>query len=428
MSQFDIIMLVIVLVLLILMSAFFSSSETGMMSVNRYRIRHLARTGDKTALRISRLLERPDRLLGVILTGNTFANILASSVATVIAVHFWGDIGVLLATIALTFVVLIFGEVAPKTLAALYSQAVSSVVSLPLVWLLKVLYPVVWLVNTIANGLLSLFNVNVERAHVDRLSADELRSVVIESSGRISPQHQEMLLRILETEKVTVDDIMIPRNEIEGIDLADSIEDIIEALTQSEHPKLPLYQDDIDNVIGIVHVREALKLLGQNQLSKETLKSVAREAYFVPEGTPLHVQLLHFRTEQRRSALVVDEYGDIQGLLTLEDVLEEIVGEFRTDAPSVSKDVDAQPDGSFIIDGTVNIRELNRLMGWHLPVDGPKTLSGLVIEYLEVIPQEHTCLRLAGYPLEVLKAQNNLVKSVCIYPKLFKEPVTKPNL
>ncbi len=428
MSQFDIIMLVIVLVLLILMSAFFSSSETGMMSVNRYRIRHLARTGDKTALRISRLLERPDRLLGVILTGNTFANILASSVATVIAVHFWGDIGVLLATIALTFVVLIFGEVAPKTLAALYSQAVSSVVSLPLVWLLKVLYPVVWLVNTIANGLLSLFNVNVERAHVDRLSADELRSVVIESSGRISPQHQEMLLRILETEKVTVDDIMIPRNEIEGIDLADNIEDIIEALTKSDHPKLPLYQDDIDNVVGILHVREALKLLGQNQLSKETLKSVAREAYFVPEGTPLHVQLLHFRTEQRRSALVVDEYGDIQGLLTLEDVLEEIVGEFRADAPSVSKDVDAQPDGSFIIDGTVNIRELNRLMGWHLPVDGPKTLSGLVIEYLEVIPQEHTCLRLAGYPLEVLKAQNNLVKSVCIYPKLFKEPIAKPNL
>jgi Mg2+/Co2+ transporter CorB len=393
-----------------------------MMSVNRYRIRHLARTGDKTAMRIARLLERPDRLLGVILTGNTFANILASSVATVIAVHFWGDIGVLLATIVLTFVILIFGEVAPKTLAALYSQAVLSVVSLPLLWLLKVLYPVVWLVNTIANALLGLFNINVERAHVDRLSAEELRSVVIESSGRISPQHQEMLLRILETEKVTVDDIMIPRNEIEGIDLDDSWEDILEALTKSDHPKLPLYQDDIDNVIGIVHVREALKLLGLNRLNKETLKDVAREAYFVPEGTPLHVQLLNFRTEQRRSALVVDEYGDIQGLLTLEDVLEEIVGEFRTDAPAVSKDVDAQPDGSFVIDGTVNIRELNRLMGWHLPVDGPKTLSGLVIEYLEVIPQEQTCLRLAGYPIEVLKVQNNLVKSICMYPKWFKEP------
>lgn len=420
MSQFSTITLIITLVVLILLSAFFSASETGMMSINRYRIRHLARTGDKTALRICKLLERPDRLLGVILTGNTFANILASSIATVIAVHFFGDVGVIIVTVLLTLVILIFAEMAPKTLAALYSQAVASTASLPLAFLLKVLYPVVWTMNTIANGILRLFKINVEKAGIDRLSAEELRSVVLESSGRISKQHQEMLLRILETEHVTVDDIMIPRNEIIGIDINDDWEKVVDFLTSSSHTKLPLYKDDIDNVIGILHVREALKLLGQNRLDKDSLRQVAREVYFIPEGTPLHVQLLNFRTEQRRSALVVDEYGDIQGLITLEDVLEEIVGEFKADIPTASKYVEPQTDGSFVIDGTVNIRELNRLMGWQLPVDGPKTLSGLIIEYLEFIPEAQTCLRLAGYPMEVTMVQGNLIRSVNVFPKAVK--------
>lgn len=401
---------------LVLVSAFFSASETGMMFVNRYRIRHLANTGNKPAQRVSKLLERPDRLLGVILTGNTFANIFASSVATILAVHLFGDIGVAISTVVLTFIVLIFGEMAPKTLAALHSQSVATKASFLLVILLKLLYPVVWLINTIANGILKIFGANIGKSGVDRLSIDELRSVVLESSGRISQQHQEMLLRILEMEKVTVDDIMIPRNEIVGIDLHDDLEKIIEQLTVCTHTKLPLFQDDIDNVIGILHSREALKLLGQNRLNKHSLREIARDVYFVPEGTPLHIQLLNFRSEQRRSALVVDEYGDIQGLITLEDILEEIVGEFRTDVPAVCKYIEPQTDGSFIIDGSVNIRELNRLMSWQLPVDGPKTLSGLITEYLEAIPQEQTCLRLAGYPLEVLKVQDNLVKAVNISP------------
>ncbi|MBY0544254.1 MAG: HlyC/CorC family transporter [Gammaproteobacteria bacterium] len=422
MSRADLIALLVVLVCLIFVSAFFSASETGMMSLNRYRIRHLARTGDKTAIRVSLLLERPDRLLGVILTGNTFANILASSIGTILAVHFFGDFGVAISTVLLTFFILVFGEMAPKTMAALHAQTVSMKASGLLFVLLKILYPVVWLINLLANGFLALFNVKLDKTFADRLSAEELRSVVLESSGRISQQHQEMLLRILEMEKVTVEDIMIPRNEIRGIDLNDDWDKVLAQLTNSTHTKLPVYKDDIDNVVGVLHLREALKLLGQNGLNAESLLTLVREAYFIPEGTPLHVQLLNFRSEQRRSALVVDEYGDIQGLITLEDILEEIVGEFKTEVPAVSKFITPHGQGGFNIDGSVNIRELNRLMGWNLPMNGPKTLSGVITEYLETIPQEQTCLRLAGYPIEILEVQGNLVRSVYINPVLYLVP------
>ncbi len=277
MSDTQIFVLVLVLVCLIFVSAFFSASETGMMSVNRYRIRHMARTGDKEARRVAKLLERPDRLLGVILTGNTFANILASSIGTILAVHFFGDLGVAISTFILTFFILVLGEMAPKTLAALNAQSVSMKVSWLLVGFLKVLYPIVWFINMLANGLLRLCGVKSYKAGADRLSADELRSVVLESSGRISQQHQEMLLRILEMEKVTVEDIMIPRSEIKGIDLNDDWDKVILQLTNSTHTKLPIYQDDIDNVIGILHLREALKLLGQERLSAESLRELARD-------------------------------------------------------------------------------------------------------------------------------------------------------
>ena len=421
-SHMMIITLLGVLIALILISAFFSASETSMMSVNRYRIRHLARSGDKAALRVSELLERPDRLLGVILTGNTFSNILASSVATILAVHFFGDLGVAIATIILTFFILIFGEMTPKTWAALHAQSVATRASLPLKGLLKILYPVVWLINFISNNVLRLLGIQLGHNHADRLSAEELRSVVLESSGRISEQHQEMLLRILEIEKVTVDDIMVPRNDIIGIDINDEWENIIQQLTQINHGKLPVYENDIDNVIGLLHIRDILALLGQHALTPVKLREAVRDLYFIPEGTPLPVQLLNFKKEKRRSALVVDEYGDIQGLITLEDILEEIVGEFNRENPSVCEDVIPQTDGSFLIDGSVNIRELNRLMGWHLPVDGPKTLSGLITEYLEVIPEEQTCLRLFGYPVVILSVQGNLVKSVNLNPVRYIVP------
>ena len=412
MDTATIIILVITLVVLVCVSGFFSGSETGLMSINRYRLRHQMRAGEKAATRVSLLLERPDRLLGVILIGNTFANVLASSVATILFVKLLGDYGVVVAAVLVTFILLIFAEIAPKTVAALYSQKIAYTVSLPLSLLLKVLYPIVWVANGIVNNLLKLFKITINKSSVDHLSMDELRTVVLESSSRISPQHQDMLLRILEMEETTVDDVMIPRTEVVGIDLNAEWSDILEQLTHSAHTKLPLYRDDIDNVVGIIHLREALNLLGHNKLSHTSLANIAREVYYIPEGTPLHIQLFNFRKEQRRLALVVDEYGDIMGLVTIEDILEEIVGELTTEIPSVWKSIKSLPDGGFEVDGSVSIREVNRILEWDLPVDGPKTLGGLIVEHFEEIPEKGICMRISGYPLEVLAVEDNLVKLV----------------
>lgn len=418
MDTASIVILVIALLILVCVSGFFSGSETGLMSINRYRLRHQMREGKKSAARVSKLLERPDRLLGIILIGNTFANVMASSVATILFIKLLGDYGVAVATILVTFILLIFAEIAPKTVAALYSQKIAYFASLPLTFLLKILYPVVWVANGIVNNLLKMFGIVVDKTGVDHLSVEELRTVVLESSSRISPQHQDMLLRILEMEAITVDDIMVPRNEIVGIDLNAEWDEILEQLTHSPHTKIPLYKDDIDNVVGIIHLREALNLLGHNKLSKMSLEKIAREIYYIPEGTPLHIQLFNFRKEQRRQALVVDEYGDIMGLVTIEDILEEIVGELTTEVPSIWKSIKSLPDGSYEVDGGVSIREINRILEWQLPVDGPKTLGGLIVEHFEEIPETGICMRIEGYPLEVLSVEENLVKLVKIMPQL----------
>lgn len=406
--------LIIVLFLLIGLSAFFSASETGLMSLNRYRLRHLVKEGRKSAIKTSKLLERPDRLLSVILIGNTFVTVMASSIATIIFVKLFGDYGVAIATLLLTFLILIFAEISPKIVAALYPQSIAEFVSYPLTFLLKTLYPIVWLANSTVNRFLRLFGIIVKRAGVDHLTTEELRTVVSESTGRISQQHQDMLLRILEMEEITVDDVMVPRSDILGLDLNEPWSDILSRITNSPHTKLPLYRDDIDNVVGIVHLREALKLLGHQQLNKEVLLDIAREVYFVPEGTPLSKQLFNFKKTQHRSALVVDEYGDILGLVTLEDILEEIVGEFTTEVPSVWKSVTSQADGSYEVDGSVNLRELNRIMGWNFPVDGPKTLGGLLTEYFQEIPETGICMKINGYAVEILAMDGNLVKTVKI--------------
>ncbi len=409
--------LVAALVVLIIVSAFFSGSETGVMSVNRYRLRHLARAGHRLANKISHLLQRPDRLLGVVLIGNTFANVLASSVATVLFVHWFGELGVILSPLILTLIILIFAEITPKTFAAVFSMQVAFVAAYPLSILLKVLYPIVWLGNTIANGVLALFGITVKRGGVDRLSSDELRTVVLESKGRISDLHQDMLLRILDFQNISVDDVMVPRNEIVGLDLTEEWSELLSTITQSKYTRLPLYEDDIDNVRGIVHIKDAVRLLANDKLNKHTLKSIARDAYFIPENTALHTQLMNFRKEKRRLGMVVDEYGDVQGLATMEDVVEEIVGELATDVPAVSHSIKSMDDGHHV-DGSVNLRELNRVMDWALPMTGPKTLSGLIIEYLELIPDGPTCLILDRYPMEVLKVKGNMVKSVKIFSRL----------
>lgn len=407
----------IVLVFLVFFSAFFSSSETGMMSLNRYRLRHLVLAKKREAIRVSKLLERVDRLLSVILIGNTFANIMASAVATFLAIHFFGDLGVAIATVGLTLIVLIFGEIAPKTLASLYPQKVAFLVSLPLSWLLKILYPIVWLGNAISNGLLGLLGIDVHRP-TDHFTSEELRTIVKEASGRIPDQHQTMLLRILDLEKITVDDIMVPRSEVLGINLEDDWEQIHKLLITCHHTRLPVYRDNIDNVEGVIHLRTALNYLAKGRLDKEAIVRLTQEAYFVPEGTPLTTQLLNFRKEKHRMALVVDEYGDILGLVSVQDILEEIVGEVSSEVPSVSKLVRQEADGRFLVDGSINLRELNRLMNWYLPTEGPKTLNGLILEYLESIPAPGTCVLLNGYPVEITAVKENRVMTAVIAARL----------
>jgi len=413
--------LFIVLGVLILVSAYFSSSETGMMSINRYRLRHLEKQKHKGAKRVSKLLKRPDRLIGLILIGNNLVNIAASAIATIIGIRYFGDVmGVAVATVTLTFVILIFAEVTPKTLAALYPEQIAFPSSIILNILLKILFPFVVAVNLITNGILKLIGISSEQREQHSLSSDELKTVVNEAGALLPKRDQNMLVSILELEKVTVEDIMIPRSELNGIDINDDWKTIQKQLTQSNHTRVLLYRDSIDDVVGYIHMRDAVKLLSKNQFTKDTLVRAVRELYFIPEGTTLNVQLLKFQHAKERLGLVVDEYGDIQGLVTLEDILEEIVGDFTTTmTPAPSEEVTLQPDGSYLVDGSANIRDINKEMSWHLASDGPKTLNGLIIEHLEDIPKANLSVRISGYPLEIIDVSDNMIKTVRILPEFY---------
>jgi len=413
-------MLFTILGILILISAYFSGSETGMMSLNRYRLRHLEKQKHRGAKRVSKLLDRPDRLIGLILIGNNLVNIAASAIATVIGLRLFGDMGILIATIVLTLVILIFAEVTPKTLAALYPEKIAFPSSILLSFLLKLLFPLVVIVNWITNGFLMLLGINAEQREQHSLSSEELRTVVNESGALLHQRDQDMLVSILDLEKVSVEDIMIPRSELIGIDVNDDWKIIQKQLTQANHTRVLLYRDSIDDVVGYIHARDALKLLSKSQFTKATLLRAVRELYFIPEGTPLNIQLLKFQHAKERLGLVVDEYGDIQGLVTLEDILEEIVGDFTTTmTPTTSDEVTLQPDGSYLVDGSASIRDINKEMSWQLPTDGPKTLNGLIIEYLEDIPQSNISLRIAGYPVEIIDVADNMIKSVRVMPEHF---------
>ena len=343
-----------ILACLIVISGYFSGSETGMMSLNRYRLKHLANSGHKGAKRVERLLNRPDRLIGLILIGNNLVNILASAIATIIGMRLYGDVGVAIATGALTLVILVFSEVTPKTLAALYPEKVSYTSSILLTALMKVLSPLVVLVNFITNGFIRLLGIKADHTGEDHLSSEELRTVVNEAGSLIPIRHQEMLVSILDLEHVTVNDIMIPRNEITGIDINDDWKSIVRQLTHSPHGRVVLYRDQIDEVVGMLRLRESYRLmLEKNEFTKETLLRASDEVYFIPESTPLNVQLLKFQRNKQRIGLVVDEYGDIIGLVTLEDILEEIVGEFTTSiTPGLSDEITPQNDGSYLIEGS----------------------------------------------------------------------------
>jgi len=400
-----------ILIACLLMSAFFSGSETGMMSLNRYRLKHL-RKNQRSARIASRLLERPDRLLGLILIGNNLVNILASAIGTVIALRIWGDAGIAIATGVLTVLVLIFGEVTPKTLAALHPERIAFPAAYLLNALMYLLYPLVWCINQITNALLKLLGVNPDKRPEDALSSEELRTIVGEAGPMIPPRHKRMLLNILDLEEVTVDDIMVPRHEIRGIDVEDEDARIIEALRTSEHTRVILYREDIGNILGILHLRTVSLFLCGERLDREAMQRAAQEPYYVPEGTPLNTQLLNFQKLKRRMGIVVDEYGSVRGLVTLEDILEEIVGEFTSNIADQSPEIVPQPDGSFVIDGATAIRDINRSLHWELPIDGPKTLNGLILEYLETIPEAHVGMRLGRYHFEILELQGKVIQKV----------------
>ena len=404
------------LVFLILLSAFFSASEIAMMSINRYRLRHLVDSGHRAARMIDKLLARPDRLLGIILLGNNFVNIAASSIATILAIRLYDESGIIAAAIMLTVVILIFAEVGPKTLAAMHPEKIAFPAVFVLKPLLTVLYPLVWMINIVSNQMLRVFGVKIGQRGQE-LSSDELRAAVREAGSLIPKSHKSMLLGILDLEKTTVEDVMVPRNRIQGIDLNQEWDAIVDQIMSSRYTRLPVYRGSLDKIVGTIHLRKALNLAGSKNLVPEMLDKIISVPYFIPKGTPLNTQLLNFRATKERRGLVVNEYGDILGLVSLEDILEEIIGEFTAGATGISDDFRTQDDGSFIVKGSASLRDLNRRLGWHLPTGESKTLNGLITEYLETIPQAGTSVMLSGYAVDIIRTKGTAVEVARVMPQ-----------
>ncbi len=421
-SNFPTSYLLLTIGLMVLLSAYFSGTETAMMALNRYRLRHLVKRGNNGAKKADAMLQRQDRLLGVILVGNNLVNFSAATVATVIGFQLMGDTGVLLAPWILTALFLVFAEVAPKTLAAERPENWALRAVFVLHPLQKILLPAVVMVNAVSNALVRPFLAR-SGGDDDQLTTDELKTVVVEGATSVG-ERQSMLTRILDLESVTVNDIMVPKAEIAAIDIEDEMSNILNTAAASQHTLLPIYKDSFDNVLGILHLRRLARLVYQEEFSKADLLQLTREPYYVPEATPLHTQLFNFQKEKQRLALVVDEYGDIQGIVTLEDILEEIVGEFTSDYAANMPEISPQSDGSFVIDGMAVLRDINRALRWDLPMEGPKTLSGLVLEHLETIPETNVCLRLGDYQIETLQIKDNIVKTICVRRQ---SPVGQPD-
>ncbi|MEY2625536.1 MAG: hypothetical protein RL412_1311 [Pseudomonadota bacterium] len=409
------------LILCLVLSAFFSGTETALMSFNRYQLRTMAKGGHRGAILAERLLARPDRLIGLILLGNNLANNLAATLVTIIVLRVWGDEWVAVGAGVLTLLMLIFCEVGPKTYGALHPRRLavtSSYVYTALQWALR---PAVFVIGWITNGALKLVGLNVDKqVQQTTLSREELRTVVAEAGVMIPQSHQKMLMSVLDLERMTVNDIMIPRQDIAGIDLEDDWERILDQLRQTPHTRLPVFRGDLGQMVGLLHMRRIAQELARDTLDRERLEQIAaqREPYYVPDGTSLTVQLSNFQRDRRRFAFVVNEYGDVQGLVTLEDILEEIVGEFTSDPATIShRDFHREPSGACIVNASTTIRVLNRTLGWNLPTDGPKTLNGLLLEKLETIPSAGTSLRIGNLEMEILQIADNAIRTVRVHER-----------
>lgn len=418
--------LIITLIVMILVSAYFSGSETGMMTLNRYKLRHQAKNGNRAARRVEKLLRRPDRLISLVLIGNNLVNILASALATIVGMRLYGDAGVAIATGILTFLVLVFSEVLPKTVAALYPEKVAFPSSVLLGPLQVVMMPLVWLLNTITRLLMRLVGISSDAVISGALSKEELRTIVYESRSLMSRRNQDMLLSVLDLEKVNVDDIMVPRNEIVGININDDWKSIVRQLTHSPHGRIVLYRDSLDDTISMLRVREAYRLMTEKkEFTKEVMLRAADEIYYVPEGTPLNVQLVKFQRNKEKVGLVVDEYGDVKGLVTIEDILEEIVGDFTTSmSPTLAEEVMPQNDGSVLIEGGANVREINKVFNWTLPEADARTINGMILEEIQDIPLPGATVHISHYAVDILDVQENMIKQVRITPqKPLKESI-----
>lgn len=404
-----------ILFFLLFLSAFFSSSETALMALDRHRLKYLAERKNKGAVRALHLLEQPDRLISLILLGNNFVNILITQVASYIGYTLSEDIGIAVATGILTFVLLVFAEIVPKTFAVLKPERTAFPASFFLIYLIKLLSPLIWFINLFSNGVLRLFNEKPDSVDVALMGYDELKSVV-SSGASIRKNHQEMLLSVLSLQTATVEDIMIPRSDISGVDLDEDWNEVEEQLLRSNFTRLLVYRGSLNNILGFIHLRKLLPLFRENKLDLERLEQSIRPTYFTPEFTTLAQQLLNFQREKRRISLVVDEYGEILGLITLEDILEEIVGEFSTAPSSQSKDITLLENGSAWMEGSIHVREANKRLNISLPTNSGKTMNGLITEYLGSIPVANMSVKINGYPIEICKTQNNAVKTLLIHP------------
>ncbi|PTR17043.1 HlyC/CorC family transporter [Nitrosospira sp. Nsp2] len=425
MEELPLYVLLTVLAVLLILSAFFSLSETSMMALNRYRLKHLAKEGHRGARLTSRLLENTDRLLGVILLGNNLLNAASATLVAVIVSVLFGhsDLALLLGTVAVTFAILVFSEITPKVIAAAYPDRIALASSYVLTPLLKLFYPVVWFINLFVKLLLTILRLKPQAEDAtQKISMEELKTMVLEAGHFIRKKHQSMLLNLFDLETITVDDVMVPRGQIEAIDLNADDVTIQNQLLTCYHTRLPVYRGTLDNVVGIIHARKVLNQMRSGDITAATLGKITREPYFVPSGTPLFSQLQLFQENRERVGLIVDEYGEWMGLVTLDDIVEEIIGEFTTHSPSHAAFL-KQENGSIIVEGSSLLRDLNRKLGLNLPLGGPKTLNGLILEYFQDIPEAGTSLKIAGYPVEIVQTQDRVVKVVRIFPGVPPGPV-----
>ena len=380
-----------------------------MMALNRFKLKHLVKQKNKSAIRANKLLQRPDRLLGIILIGNNFVNILAAALTTILCLRLFGDSGVLIGSIVLTMIVLIFAEVTPKTFAANYSEKVALPSSIILKFLQKLLYPLVWIVNFFSNSLLKMFGVE-EKKSDDDLSPEELKSVLENSGDLIHVRYQEMLLSVLELGKISIDEVMIPKNEIIGIDISKDIDDIGNFLKNSKKEFFPIFDQNIDDIKGIINLYGINSFLSSKEKDTDCLMENSEEVYFALENTSLNIQLNNFQQDKKRVAVVLDEYGSVKGMVDINDILEEIVGELSDPHEEVKIDIKEQKDGSYLIDASISVREVNKRLGWDLPLSGPKTLNGLILENTETIPEANISLEVEDYLIETVLIKENMIK------------------